>query len=132
VRDILENPQAGFGEALNLVIDMSEEERTRVSKAFARTFLSGRAKPTTCPIPGCDRPVEDSSFPGCKEHRRAYDAQALTDAWDFVLTILGPWVETARPIGSDELTRTMEGALAEAEREYNRAQDELEAAEAAL
>jgi len=39
VRDILENPQAGFGEALNLVPGMSEEERTRVSGAFARMFL---------------------------------------------------------------------------------------------
>src|SRR5215212_884625 len=66
------------------------------------------------------------------EHRRIYDAQARTEAWDFVLEILGPWVEGVDPIGSEELTRVMRGALEEAEWEFNLAQDELEAAEAAL
>src|SRR5215218_11511272 len=46
--------------------------------------------------------------------------------------VLGPWVEGVEPIGSEELTRVMRGALEEAEREFNLAQDELEAAEAAL
>ena len=40
--------------------------------------------------------------------------------------------EATRPIGSDELTRIMEEAEASALRELNRAQDELEAADAAL
>jgi hypothetical protein len=41
-------------------------------------------------------------------------------------------VEATRKIGSDELTRVMESALEEAERELNRVLDEREAAEAAL
>jgi len=86
-----------------------------------------------CTAEGCERPTEEgTSFPGCAEHRRIYDAQARTEAWDFVLEILGPWVEGVDPIGSEELTRVMRGALEEAEWEFNLAQDELEAAEGAL
>src|SRR5215210_6146442 len=86
-----------------------------------------------CTATGCTRPAEEgTSFPGCAEHRRVYDAQARTEAWEFVLEVLGPWVGGVEPIGSGELTRVMRGALEEAEREFNLAQDELEAAETAL
>jgi hypothetical protein len=64
--------------------------------------------------------------------RAHYDAQAKEEAWGLAESILRPWVEATRAIGSDELTRVMEGALEEAEREYNLALDEREAAEAAL
>ena len=92
------------------------------------------AKPeAVCTAEGCTRPAEEgTAFPGCAEHRRVYDAQARTEAWDFALVVLSPWVEGVEPIGSEELTRAMKGALEETEREFNRAQDELEAAEAAL
>jgi DNA-binding MarR family transcriptional regulator len=66
------------------------------------------------------------------KERALYDARADEEAWEFVLEILRPWVESARPIGSEELTRVMEGALAEAEQEHNRAADERKAAKAAL
>jgi hypothetical protein len=66
------------------------------------------------------------------KERARYDAQADAEAWSLALDILRPWVEAAEPIGSDELTRVMKGALEEAEREMNRAQDNLELAEAAL
>lgn len=85
-----------------------------------------------CPVPGCRRPAEDSSFPGCREHRAVYDAQAQTEAWDHAWQILGPWVESAEPIGSDELTKVMKKALREVEENLNLAQDNLELAEAAL
>lgn len=85
-----------------------------------------------CTIPGCPRPAEDTSFPGCREHRAAFDAKGREEAWDLVLGILGPWVEATRRIGSEELTRVMESALGEGEREYGLALDELESAEARL
>jgi hypothetical protein len=66
------------------------------------------------------------------KERALYDARADEDAWDLALEILRPWVESARPIGSEELTRVMESALAEAEREHDRAVDERKAAKAAL
>lgn len=98
-----------------------------------KTQANAEARPgAICTIPGCGRPREDSSFPGCAEHRRLYDAQALTEAWDLVCGIVGPWLESTEKIGSEELTRVMQGAFEEAEREYNSALDEREAAEAAL
>ena len=46
--------------------------------------------------------------------------------------ILTPWVESARHIGSDELTEVMEGALAEVEERVDAAVDRIERAEEAL
>jgi hypothetical protein len=66
------------------------------------------------------------------KERALYDARAKEEAWEFALSILYPWVDAARPIGSEELTRVMEGALAEAEQELDRAADERRAAKAAL
>jgi hypothetical protein len=37
--------------------------------------------------------------------RALYDAQAKEEAWGFAESILIPWVEATRPIGSEELTR---------------------------
>jgi hypothetical protein len=69
-----------------------------------------------CRAEGCDRPVEEgTSFPGCREHRRVYDAQAKEEAWGLAESILRPWVEATRPIGSEELTGAMEVALREVE-----------------
>jgi hypothetical protein len=85
-----------------------------------------------CPVRGCTRPKEGSSFPCCKEHGRLYDAQAREEAWGFAESILRPWVEATRLMGIEELTRAMEVALREAEREYGRTLDGLEAAEASL
>lgn len=131
VRSILEDPEGGYGHALDEVLVMSGAEKRRVSDAFARTFLSRRRDPGICRVPGCKRPAIDDAF-GCVEHTRHYDACADEEGWDLAIGILRPWVEATRLIGSEELTRLMEGALAEAERELNRVLDELEAAEAAL
>ena len=95
------------------------------------TEQTTQAKPGICMVEGCGRPAVDDTF-GCQEHTRAYDAKARTDAWELALNILRPWVDSTRPIGSDELTQIMEEAEASAVRELNRALDELEAAEAAL
>jgi hypothetical protein len=64
--------------------------------------------------------------------RAVYDAQAKEEAWGYAESILRPWVEATRPIGSDELTAAMQEALAFALREYGRAVDELGAAKQAL
>jgi hypothetical protein len=40
--------------------------------------------------------------------RALYDAQAKGEAWGCAESILIPWVEATRPIGSEELTRAME------------------------
>ncbi len=60
------------------------------------------------------------------EERAHYDARAEVEAWNLAWSILNPWVESTRPIGSDELTRVMEKALAEVEEAVERARDELE------
>lgn len=39
VRKLLESPQGGFGNALDAVLEMNEEEKVRVSAAFASTFM---------------------------------------------------------------------------------------------
>ena len=63
------------------------------------------------------------------EEREHLDARADHAAWDHAHAILEPWVQTTREIGSDELTRVMESALEEVEREVNRTLDVLEAIE---
>lgn len=60
-----------------------------------------------------------------EQERRLYDAQANHEAWRLAHEILEPWVRTTRAIGSDELTRVMEKALAEVEAEVNRTLDVL-------
>ncbi len=130
VRDILEAAYGGFGVPLDKVIGATEEEKRRLSDALAGAGRRARAL-GICSVPGCKRPASDDTF-GCKEHVRAFDAQAEEGAWELALNILRPWVEAAEHIGSDELTRVMRGALAEAEREYNLALTECEEADAAL
>ncbi|MDP9480565.1 MAG: hypothetical protein M3R38_33710 [Actinomycetota bacterium] len=61
------------------------------------------------------------------KERALYDAQADHEAWSLAHEILEPWVQTTKPIGSDELTRVMEGALSEVEAEIGRTLDVLEA-----
>ncbi len=60
------------------------------------------------------------------EERALYDARAESEAWDFAWRILEPWVQSAREIGSAELTQAMEKALEVVDAGGNRAQDELE------
>ncbi len=60
------------------------------------------------------------------KERALYDAQADHEAWSLAHEILEPWVRAARPIGSEELTRVMEKALDEVEREVSRTLDVLE------
>ena len=63
------------------------------------------------------------------EERAWWDAKAEEEAWEFAESVLRPWVEAARPIGSDELTRVMEKALAEVEEAVAAARGRLERAE---
>ena len=60
-----------------------------------------------------------------QEERERFDARADEEAWELALGILEPWLQATRQIGSDELTRVMENALAEAEREAARARGVL-------
>ena len=88
-------------------------------------------KTQTCSVPGCERSaMEDDSFNGCRQHRAVFDAQTEAEAWDLAWRILHPWVETAEPINSDELTKVMKEALDKAEMHVNLAQDDLERAAA--
>jgi hypothetical protein len=66
------------------------------------------------------------------EEKAHYDAQAREEAWGYAESILRPWVDATRPIGSPELTQAMEAALEKTQREYFRAADELEEAKKAL
>ncbi len=60
------------------------------------------------------------------EERAHYDARSEVEAWGLAHKILAPWVESTRPIGSDELLSVMEKALAEVEEAVGRARGELE------
>jgi hypothetical protein len=129
-RQILEADVGGV--PLDRVLALTDEEKLRLTSVIAHADARGRGL-GICGVPGCRRPADNGSvMQTCPEHRKAFDAQANEKAWDLALSILGPWVEATRKIGSDELTRVMESALAEAERELNRVLDEREAAEAAL
>jgi len=112
------------------VIDTTEEERVRISRALVNTPRAKRAR-GLCPVPGCERPGLAGTF-DCELHRRAFDAQADEEAWNLALSILEPWVQATEYIGSEELAQVMREALEEAERELNKVLDEREAAEAAL
>ena len=83
-----------------------------------------------CHFPGCERPAALEMMPleVCRGHAAAMEAAASIEAWGLALSILRPWVESARAIGSDELTGVMERALAEAEAAADLAQDALERA----
>jgi hypothetical protein len=58
--------------------------------------------------------------------RRLFDARADMEAWELAHSILEPWVESTRRIGSDELTQVMEGALEEVNDQIRRHYNELE------
>ncbi len=64
------------------------------------------------------------------EERARYDAQAKEEAWGCAESILHPLANALRAVGSEELNQAMRVAVEEAMREYRRAEDELEAAEA--
>lgn len=122
-----EGPDLGDLGGLAREMDLSRREMKGLASAYAYE------KDPPCAVPGCERPVEVGNGLGdCAEHRAQYDALAESGAWALARKILGPWVESAREIGSDELTRVMEEALANVDEAVNRAQDELERAEAAL
>lgn len=61
-----------------------------------------------------------------EEERRLYDVRADHEAWNLAHKILEPWVRVCQHIGSEELSRVMENALAEVEAELNRTLDVLE------
>lgn len=60
------------------------------------------------------------------KERALFDARADHEAWELAHGILEPWVRSTRLIGSEELTRVMENALAEVDREVGRTMDVLE------
>jgi hypothetical protein len=64
----------------------------------------------------CGRPAvtEPEDVAMCAEHRAWWDAKAELEDWELALSILEPWVEAARPIGAEKLTRCMEATLEEA------------------
>ncbi len=61
----------------------------------------------------CGRPaVTDAGGAAmCAEHRAWWDAKAELEEWELALSILEPWVEATRPIGSEKLTRCIEATL---------------------
>ena len=119
-----------LGDLGGLAREMGLSGREMDALAMAYAF----EKDPACAVPGCGRPA----LPGregmgeCAGHAAHYDALADMDAWGLARKILGPWVESTREIGSEELTQVMEEALAKVDEAGSRAQDRLERAEAAL
>lgn len=87
-----------------------------------------------CQLRGCDRavPEEQQAFHICGPHRKLFDAQAALEAWGLAESILRPWVESTKAIGSDELTLVMDNALCETEAAISARQAEIERLEAKL
>lgn len=120
---------SGLGDLGGLARELGLSEREMKGLASAYVY----EKDPACAVPGCARPAQVGNGLGdCEEHRAEYDARADMEAWGLAWKILGPWVESTREIGSDELTQVMEGALVEVDEAGGRARDELERAEAAL
>ena len=120
-------PDLGDLGGLDREMGLSQLERDALAMAY--TF----EKDLACAVPGCERPAAlGNSLGDCEGHCAQYDALADRDAWGLARKILGPWVESTREIGSEELTQVMEEALAKVDEAGSRAQDELERAEAAL
>jgi hypothetical protein len=67
-----------------------------------------------------------------EQERALWDARADHEAWCLAHSILEPWVKAAELIGSPELSRVMEKALDEVEKEVGAAVEERERAEAEL
>ncbi len=78
---------------------------------------------------GGEGPIRPGMAP---EQETLWDARAEEEAWGLAWSILYPWVESARYIGSDELTQVMEKALEEVDSRVNAAMDKREKAEAEL
>jgi hypothetical protein len=82
----------------------------------------------------CGRPAvtgpEDVAM--CAEHRVWWDAKAELEEWELALSILEPWTEAARAIGSEKLTRCMEATLDEARARRGFARGDVMRAEEAL
>ena len=62
-----------------------------------------------------------------QEERELYDAHADHEAWEHARSIIGPFAQIAREVGSPELLRVMDKALAEVEGEVNRTTGVLDA-----
>jgi hypothetical protein len=90
------------------------------------------AERAICSHPRCERTAEANEMRWCALHVAEWDARARLEGWNFAESILAPWVESTRAIGSEELTRVMVGALSEVERQVERHQTELDRAMAAL
>ncbi len=119
-------PRLGDLTPLARELGLSELEMRQLALAyvFEETY--------PCYASGCERPaIVGDEFRGCEEHRAAYDARADYEAWCFARRILGPWVESAREIGSDELTSVMLNALEEVEEAVAASQVLLERAQEA-
>lgn len=61
-----------------------------------------------------------------REERALYDARADLEAWQHAAELLEPWLKITKLFGSRELTRVMEKAMTEVEREADRAFEALE------
>ncbi|MDP8951762.1 MAG: hypothetical protein M3N18_05920 [Actinomycetota bacterium] len=120
-------PNFGPLSGLDREMGLSEPEMSALAYAYAYE------KDLPCALPGCERPaLPRDEFGDCAGHRAAYDARADVEAWELAQMILEPWLETTKPIGSDELTLAMEVALAHVEDRITMARERLESAEAAL
>jgi hypothetical protein len=85
-----------------------------------------------CRAPGGERPAREEGMGECAEHNALFEARADEEAWGLAHNILRPWLESARYIGSDELTQVLEKAFREVEDNVDVALDNIELAEAAL
>lgn len=106
---------------------------TRAGKVLMRERQRQSEGQAVCEVPGCERPrIPGDRALWCKKHQHHWDARAEVEAWEHARSILEPWVTAAREIGSDELTRVMEEALAGVDVALGHARENLELAEARL
>src|SRR5215218_10925924 len=84
-----------------------------------------------CRVEGCTRPPSPEIRMGsCAEHEAVFDAASAVEEWELALSILRPFHEMSKHVGSPLVEVAMEKALEGAESDLRWCREKLERAEA--
>ena len=85
----------------------------------------------TCRVEGCTRPPWGERGMGCcAEHEAVFDTASAVEEWELALSILRPFHEMSKHVGSPLVEVAMEKALEGAESDLRWCREKLERADA--